>query len=168
MNHRITALLATAAALTFSAGAALADDQAPAPAAPAAAPAPAAPAAPMPPSLQPSMTAPLAQNPMPMSLDLGPLGKKVYITGVVSGIGYAQTNAVAGDHDAFGDLGNAQIFINKIDGQFQYFIDIGAYSLPALGTLPYVKATTLTTNSYDVVPMAYFKFAPAALPGFSI
>ena len=75
MNHRITALLATAAALTFSAGAALADDQAPAPAAPAAAPA--APAAPMPPSLQPSMTAPLAQNPMPtMSRSINADGKE--------------------------------------------------------------------------------------------
>jgi hypothetical protein len=171
MNHRITALFASVAALTFSASAALADDQAPAPAAPApaaAAPAAAAPAAPMPPSLQPSMTAPLAQNPMPMSLDLGPLGNKVYITGAVSGIGYVQTNHVSGDHDGYGDLSNAQIFINKVDGQIQYFIDVGAYSLPALGTLPYVRSTTQTSNSYDVVPMAFIKIAPNATPGFSI
>jgi hypothetical protein len=166
MNHRITALLATAAALTFSAGAALADDQAPAPATPA--PAAAAPAAPMPPSLQPAMTAPLSQNPTPMSFDLGPLGSKVYVTGAVSGLGYVQTNHVAGDHDAFGDLGNAMIFINKPDGDFQYFISLGAYSLPALGTLPYVKATTLTANTYDVVPLAFAKWAPSQLPGFSI
>ena len=46
MNHRITAIFATAAALALSAGAAFADDQAPAPAAPA--PAPAAAAAPAP------------------------------------------------------------------------------------------------------------------------
>src|ERR1700748_2330330 len=120
MNPRITALLATAAALTFSAGAALADDQAPAPAAPApAAAAPAAPAAPMPmaPTLQPAMTAPLSQNSMPLTLDLGPLGNKVYITGAVSGIGYVQSNHVSGDHDGFGDLSNAQIFINKSEGQ---------------------------------------------------
>jgi hypothetical protein len=137
-----------------------ADDQAPAPAAPV--PAPTAP------SLQPAMTAPLSQNASPLTLDLGPLGGKVYITGAVSGLAYAQSNPVAGDHDAFGDLGNAQIFINKSDGEFQYFIDVGAYALPALGTLPYVKATTLTTNTYDVVPIAFAKWAPAALPGFSI
>lgn len=166
MNHRITALLATAAALTLGATAAFADDQAPAPAAPAPAAAPAP--MPMAPSLQPAMTAPLAQNSSPMSLDLGPLGSKVYITGAVSGLAYAQSNPVAGDHDAWGDLGNAQIFINKADGEFQYFIDVGAYSLPALGTLPYTKATTLTTNTYDVVPIAFAKWAPAALPGFSI
>jgi hypothetical protein len=122
----------------------------------------------MPPSLQPAMTAPLAQNPMPMSFDLGPLGSKVYITGAVSGLGYVQTNHVAGDHDAFGDLGNALIFINKPDGDFQYFISLGAYSLPGLGTLPYVKATTLTANTYDVVPLAFAKWAPSQLPGFSI
>jgi hypothetical protein len=165
MNHRITALLATVAALTFCAGAALADDQAPAPAAPA--PAPAAPM-PMAPSLQPAMTAPLSQNSTPLTLDLGPLGSKVYITGAVSGLAYAQSNPVAGDHSAWGDLSNAQVFINKSDGEYQYFIDVGAYSLPALGTLPYVKATTLTTNTYDVVPIAFAKWAPAALPGFSI
>ncbi|MGZ3274266.1 MAG: outer membrane beta-barrel protein, partial [Caulobacteraceae bacterium] len=159
-----TVLLATAAALTFSAGAAFADEQAPAPAAPAAAPAP----MPMAPSLQPAMTAPLSQNSSPLTLDLGPLGSKVYITGAVSGLAYAQSNPVSGDHDAFGDLGNAQIFINKSDGEFQYFIDVGAYSLPALGTLPYTKATTLTTLTYDVVPIAFAKWAPAGAPGFSI
>jgi len=166
MNHRITALLATVAALTLSAGAALADDQAPAPAAPAAAAAPAP--MPMAPSLQPAMTAPMSQNAAPLTLDLGPLGHKVYITGAVSALGYVQNNEVAGDHSAWGDLGNAQIWINKSDGDYQYFIDIGAYSLPALGTLPYVKATTLTANTFDVVPIAYAKWAPSSLPGFSI
>jgi len=110
----------------------------------------------------------MSQNAAPLTLDLGPLGHKVYITGAVSALGYVQNNEVAGDHSAWGDLGNAQIFINKSDGEFQYFIDVGAYALPALGTLPYVKATTLTTNTYDVVPIAFAKWAPAALPGFSI
>jgi hypothetical protein len=171
MNHRITAIFATAAALTFSAGAALADDQAPAPAAPAPAPAAAAapaaaPAPPAPPSLSPAMTSPLAQNPMPMSVDLGPLGNKVYITGAVSGLAYTQSHHVAGDQDSFGDLSNAQIFINKVDGTLQYFVDVGAYSLPALGALPYVKATTTTSSTYDVVPLAYVKLQPTA--AFSI
>jgi hypothetical protein len=171
MNHRITALLATAAALTFSAGAALAEDQAPAPATPApaaAAPAAAAPAAPMPPSLNPAMTAPLAQNPMPMSVDLGPLGNKVYITGVVSGLAFAESNHVPVYEKQSGtaDLSNAQIFINKVDGQFQYFIDVGAYSLPTL-SVPYLKATS-QTNTYDVMPLAFIKIAPNATPGFSI
>jgi len=45
---------------------------------------------------------------------------------------------------------------------FQYFVDVGAYSLPALGTLPYVKATTTTSGTYDVVPLAYVKLQPTA------
>src|ERR1700753_2965024 len=164
MNHRITAIFATAAALALSAGAAFADDQAPAPAAPA----PAA-AAPAPPSLMPSMTAPLAQNSSPMSVDLGPLGSKVYITGAISGLAFGESNHVPvnGKQSGTADLSNAQIFINKVDGDFQYFIDVGAYSLPTLG-VPYTKATTVTSNTYDVMPLAYVKYAPSALPGFSI
>ncbi|MEI9889846.1 MAG: outer membrane beta-barrel protein [Caulobacteraceae bacterium] len=110
----------------------------------------------------------MSQNSSPMSFDLGPLGNKVYITGAVSGLAYTQSNHVSGDQSSFGDLGNAMIFINKVDGDFQYFVDVGAYSLPALGTLPYTKATTLTSATYDVLPLAYAKWAPSALPGFSI
>jgi hypothetical protein len=161
MNHRITALIASAAALTFSAGAAFADDQAPAAAAPAA---PAA--APAPPSLMPPMTAPLTANPNPMSVDLGPLGNKVYITGALTGMGLTQNNHVPGDQSTLGDLTSAQIFINKADGVFQYFVDVGTYSLPALGTLPYVKASTTTALTYDVLPMAFIKIQPTA--SFSI
>lgn len=157
MNHRITAMIATA--LTLSAGAAFADDQAPA-AAPAAAPAP-----PAPPSLMPAMTAPLAQNTTPMSVDLGPLGDKVYITGVLSGLGLTQNNHIPGDQATWGDLSNAQIFVNKSDGVFQYFVQVGEYSLPALGTA-YTKATTVTSATYDVLPQAFIKIAPTS--SFSI
>ena len=172
MNHRITAMFASAAALAFSAGAALADEQTPAPSAPApaatapAATAPAAaPAPPAPPSLMPSMTAPLAQNPSPTAFDLGPLGNKVYITGALSGMGFTQNHHVAGDQSTIGDLTNAQIFVNKVDGEFQYFVEVGAYSFPTLGAA-YTKATTTTSNTYDVLPQAFIKYQPTA--AFSI
>jgi len=160
MNYRITAMLASAAALAIGAGQAFAQEQTTA--APAAAPAAAA----APPALAPSLTAPLTANPSPMAVDLGPLGNKVYITGVVSGLAFAQSNHVSGDVKGSADLSNAQIFINKADGQFQYFIDVGAYSFPALGTLPYTRATATPGATYDFLPMAYVKWAPTA--NFSI
>ena len=168
MNNRITVLFASAAALTLAAGSAFAQAPAapPAAAAPAAVAPAAAPAPPAPPSLMPAMTAPLAQNTTPMTVDLGPLGNKVYITGVVSGMGFTQNNKTS-DKSTVGDLTNAQIFINKSDGEFQYFVDVGAYSLPTLG-VPYTKATLTTTNTFDVMPLAYIKYAPAMLPQFSI
>lgn len=159
MNHRITVLFASVAALTMAAGTAFA--QAPA-APPAPAPAPAAaPAPPAPPSLQPSMTAPLATNGSPASYDLGPLGNKVYITGVLSGLAYTQSNHISGDQSSQADLSNAQIMINKVDGVFQYYVQAGLYSLPALGT-GYAKATAITPATYDYVPLAFVKIAPTA------
>ena len=70
MNHRITALLASAA-MTFVAGSAFAQTAAPAPAA----------APPAPPTLATAMSASLAANGSPMSYDMGILGSKVYVTG---------------------------------------------------------------------------------------
>jgi hypothetical protein len=153
MNYRITALMASAA-MTFCAGAAFAQEPAP----PAAAAAPAAPAAP---TLGPSMTAPLAGNSSPASYDLGPLGSKVYITGVLSGLAYTQSNHITGDMSSQADLSNAQVMINKVDGVVQYYVQAGLYSLPALGT-GYAKATAITPATYDYVPMAYVKLVPNA------
>jgi Putative beta-barrel porin-2, OmpL-like. bbp2 len=161
MDQRIKALFASAA-LSLCAGTAFAQEPVP-PAAAAAAPA--APAAAAAPALGPSMTAPLAGNGSPTSYDLGPLGNKVYITGVLSGLGYTQSNHINGDQSSQADLSNAQVIINKVDGVVQYFVQAGLYSLPALGT-GYAKATTITPAAYDYVPMAYIKIVPNA--NFSI
>jgi hypothetical protein len=34
------------------------------------------------------------------------------------------------------DVSNAQVFIQKVDGAFQFFLDAGAYSFPTVG-VPY-------------------------------
>ncbi len=151
MKFRITALLASTAALTLFAGAAFAQD-----ATPPAAAAPAA-AAPAPPVLSPSMTAPLAANSSPTSFDLGPLlGHKVYVTGALTGLAMTQNNRIGSDQTSQADISNAQIFINKADGFFQYFVDVGTYSLPALGT-GYLKGSKITDATFGVVPLAYAK-----------
>ncbi len=92
----------------------------------------------------PAMEGPLKANANPIKLDAGPLGD-IYITGALSGIAMAQDNAVPGDHDSLVDVSNARVFIQKTDGLIQFFVQGGAYSLPALGTA-YVRAGDATTT----------------------
>jgi hypothetical protein len=112
----------------------------------------------------PGMTGPLGFSPTPFSLDLGPLGKN-YVTGVLSGLGLAQTNPVPGDKNGRIDVSNAQIMIQKTDGVVQYYIQAGAYSIPALGT-EYFPAGQANSDFFGPVPQAFLKIAPAA--NFSI
>jgi hypothetical protein len=121
---------------------------------------PAAAAAPAAPVLSPSITGPLAGNSAPTNFDLGGFGK-VYVTGVASGIARFQDHAVPGDHGSYGDLSNAQLFIQKIDGVFQFYLQAGVYSLPSLGT-PYLRATRVTDATYGPLPQAFIKIAPTA------
>ncbi|HVY34079.1 MAG TPA: outer membrane beta-barrel protein [Caulobacteraceae bacterium] len=150
MNHRITALLASAA-MTFVAGSAFAQTAAPAP--------------PPPPTLAPSMSVSLAANGSPASYDLGLLGNKVYVTGALTGLALTEDHSVAGTISNQADISNAQIFINKADGLVQYYVEVGDYSFPSLG-YPYVKSGPATTANFGVVPEAYIKIAPTS--SFSI
>jgi hypothetical protein len=58
---------------------------------------------------------------------------KFDINGVVSGIGIVQNHAVNGDRSARADASNAEVIIQKADGLIQYYLQVGAYSIPALG-----------------------------------
>jgi hypothetical protein len=106
----------------------------------------------------PSMSGPLSANPDPFSIDGGPLGT-IYITGVASGLGFWQDNDVPGDLDWRADLSNAQLFVQKTDGLVQFFVDVGAYSQPSLGT-PYMVAANAINETFGLVPQAYLKIAP--------
>ena len=150
MNIWKLTLCASAASFAF-ATAALAD----APAAPAPAATP-----------YPAMSASLAANTTPASFDLGILGSKVYVGGALTGFGQAQSNSVAGDQSSTVDLSNAQIFINKTDGVVQYFIQAGAYSLPALGDVPYSNAANTPKATFGNLAQGFVKIVPNA--NFSI
>ena len=155
---------AVAIAGTFAGAPAFAQTATPAPASPSAtsaAPAPASTNITLP---VPGMTGPLAFSPTPFSIDLGPLGKN-YVTGVLSGLGLAQTNPVPGDKNGRIDLSNAQIMIQKPDGVVQYYVQVGAYSLPALGT-EYIPVGEANSDFFGPVPQAFVKLAPTA--NFSI
>ena len=136
----------------------LAQDQpAPTGAQPAAAgeqPAPATPTA----MTTPALTGPLVANPNPTSFDLGPLGP-VYWTGAVSGLGVWQNNIFPGDQRALATLTNGQFSFQKNDGIFQYYIQVGAYTIPDLG-LPFFNVLTTTGDFFGPVPLAWAKVAP--------
>ncbi|HEX9534751.1 MAG TPA: outer membrane beta-barrel protein [Stellaceae bacterium] len=106
----------------------------------------------------PIVVGPLAANPNPINFDAGPLGP-VYLTGVVSGLGLWQNNPFPGDQRSLASLSNGQFFFQKTDGLFQYFVQAGAYTLPALGT-PYINTPRATGNFYGALPQAFIKLAP--------
>ena len=118
----------------------------------------------------PGMTGPLTINPEPLKLKSGWLGD-VYVSGAISAFGQLQNNAANGDHKFQVDLPNAQVFVQKVDGWFQWFVQVGSYSTPDIG-LPYFRSgnygdsvVTGTTNLlYGVVPQAFIKLAPCRSP----
>ncbi|WP_163097858.1 porin [Acidithiobacillus ferrianus] len=119
-------------------------------------------AAPLP---MPAMTGPL-QSASPFRFDAGPLGK-LDVTGVMSGMGLWQdnpVNTVSPDPVAFNgythaDISNGQIFIQKTHGLIQFFLQAGAYNMPALGS-PFLSTGATTAGYYGPLPQAYLKIAP--------
>ena len=112
----------------------------------------------------PGMAGPLAFSSNPLNVDLGPAGK-TYITGVVSGLGMLQSNAAPGNQTGQLGLSNAQLMLQKADGVVQYFVQVGAYSLPSLGT-SYISAAHAVGDFFGAVPQAFMKLAPTS--NFSI
>jgi hypothetical protein len=107
----------------------------------------------------PAMVGPLTGNPHPMSLEAGEWGP-IYVTGAASGIGMLQSHEAPGDEGSQSDASNAQVFIQRPDGQFQFFAQAGAYSLPALGTT-YVRSGDAADDFYGTMPTAFVKLAPS-------
>ena len=120
----------------------------------------------------PAMSSTLSANAKPNSFDAGPFGK-IYVTGALSGLVNGQTNTVTpnianpaavNDKDWFGDLSNAQVFVQKTDGPVQFFLEAGAYSLPSLG-VPYahnVDSKNVENSTFGYLPVAYVKLQPTA------
>lgn len=110
------------------------------------------------------MAPPLAVNPTPYTVNAGAFGT-IYFTGAVSGLLQAQSDHVPGDRDTLSDLSNGQVFIQKTDGLVQFFVQVGAYSLPSIGT-PYLRSGSATNDYFGAVPQAFIKIVPNA--NFSI
>jgi len=137
------------------------DSQAPAtPAAPAA-PAPAGPMA----LTTPSFSGPLSNLP-PALFDAGPFGK-LSVNGFISGMAYGQTNHVPGDNSSQFAISNAQIFVQKTDGWFQFYVQAGAYNIPALG-VPFLSTSKTIDETFSAVPVAFVKLQAGKNTSFEI
>jgi hypothetical protein len=106
----------------------------------------------------PALTGPLAANPDPINFDAGPLGP-VYFTGVVSGLGLWQNNIFPGDQRSLASLSNGQFSFQKTDGLFQYYVQVGAYTIPLVGS-PYFNTNKATGDFFGALPLAWAKVAP--------
>lgn len=105
----------------------------------------------------PAITGPL-QTASPRTFDAGPFGK-LDVTGIVSGIGLRQGNHVPGDDSTQGDLSNGQVFIQKTSGWWQFYLQAGAYNIPALAT-PFLSTGDTISDFYGPLPVGYLKLAP--------
>src|ERR1035437_8509968 len=129
---------------------------------------PAAPATPPPAPAAlptPSITGPLQGLP-PAIFDAGPFGK-LAVNGFLSGMGLWQSNHIPGDDSTHAALSNGQGFIQKTDGWFQFYVQAGAYNLPALGT-PFLATAKAVSNLYGPVPVAFLKLQPGKNPSIMI
>jgi len=124
-----------------------ADQAAPPPAAPAA-------AAALP---TPSITGPLSGIP-PGIFDAGPFDK-IAVNGILSGFGMWQDDHVPGDNPTQPALSNGQVWIQKTDGWWQFYLQAGAYTIPALAT-PFLSTNKTLTDFYGPLPTAFLKLAP--------
>jgi Putative beta-barrel porin-2, OmpL-like. bbp2 len=100
------------------------------------------------------LTGPLQWLP-PATFDAGPLGK-LSVNGIITGFSQFQSNQVKGDESAQATLSNGQIFIQKADGKYQFYIQAGVYTMQAL-SVPFASAQTTMTNFYGPVPVAFLK-----------
>jgi hypothetical protein len=109
------------------------------------------------------MGATLSNNATSATFDAGPIGK-LTVNGVVTGLGYVQDNPgfdLDGRANKSGgiDISNGMATVQKDDGVFQFVVQAGLYTFPALGT-PYTTSTRTTTDLFGAVPVGYVKIVP--------
>ena len=81
----------------------------------------------------PAMSGPLQELP-PATFEAGPFGQ-LAVNGILSGLGLVQGGYhVQGNEPRVADLSNGQVFIQKTDGWWQFYLQAGAYNILALGT----------------------------------
>ena len=106
----------------------------------------------------PAITSPLQGLP-PAMLDAGPFGK-IAVNGILSGTGLWQGNHVSGDEPTHAALSNGQVFMQKADGWFQFYVQAGAYTIPDLAS-PFLATDRTLTEFFGPVPVGYLKLVPS-------
>ena len=99
----------------------------------------------------PSMSGPLQTAP-PREMESGNLK----VTGILSGMGWTEGNHISGDSSTHWDVTNAQVFVQKTTGWWQFYLQGGAYNLPAIG-VPFLSTADTIKNIYGPFPQGYLK-----------
>ncbi len=102
-------------------------------------------------------------NPNPTCFTLGGFGD-IYVGGAITGYAYTQSNPfpfsaapLPSDRAARVDFTNIQGWIQKADGPFQFYVQAGAYAIPALGFANY-SALDQTDLLFTPLPVAFGKY----------
>lgn len=78
------------------------------------------------------------------------------VNGILSGMAWSEGNHIAGDNSTHYDLSNAQIFVQKTTGWWQFYLQGGAYNLPAIG-VPFLSTSDTIKNVYGPFPQGYLE-----------
>jgi len=104
----------------------------------------------------------IKQNPDPACFSLPGAGE-IYLGGALTGYAYRETNPfpfttppLGGDRRERVDFTNAQIFVQKPEGFFQFYLQAGAYAIPALGIVNY-STIDQTQLFFSPVPVVFGK-----------
>lgn len=90
-------------------------------------------------------------TPTPLAVAAGPLGA-VQVSGVVSGAALSASPQVAGGSGGL-NLTNAFVILQRATGAWRFYVQAGAYSLPALGAPR--RSTLAYTGVFGPAPQAY-------------
>jgi len=105
----------------------------------------------------PAVVSPLQWQP-PAVFDAGPFGK-LAVNGILGGLGMWTGNHVPGDDTTQAALSNGQIFVQKTDGWFQFYLQAGAYNIASLG-VPFLATDKTVSYLYGPLPVAFIKLVP--------
>src|SRR5712691_9176959 len=103
----------------------------------------------------PSMSGPLTTA-IPHEIGSSETVGKLEVTGILSGVGWTEGNHITGDSSTHWDVSNAQIFVQKTTGWWQFYLQGGAYNLPAIG-VPFLSTADTVKNIYGPFPQGYLK-----------
>ncbi len=110
----------------------------------------------------PALSVTIKQNPDPACLTIPGFGD-LYFGGALTGYAYTQSNPfpfspapLPNDRVSRVDFTNLQGFVQKADGPFQFFVQGGAYAIPALGFVNY-GSIDQTNLLFGPLPVAFGK-----------
>jgi hypothetical protein len=98
--------------------------------------------------------------------DAGPLGK-LAVNGILDGFGMYQGYHVPGDNNAQAALANGQVFLQKADGWFTFYLQAGAYNIPDLGA-PFLSTEKTISDLYGPIPVAFVKVQAGKNTSFQV